>query len=53
MAPNLHVITTDGGRTRDGSWHALPQWDAVRLMMLFRERLLAKLVERGPSPRSW
>jgi hypothetical protein len=44
--PHLHLITTDAGRARDGSWHALPQWDAVRLMRLFRERLLTKLVER-------
>jgi hypothetical protein len=46
MAPHLHLITTDAGRRRDGSWHARPQWDAVRLTMLFRERLLAKLVEK-------
>jgi len=49
--PHLHLIATDAGRTRDGSWHALPQWDAVRLMMLFRERLLAKLVEKRAISR--
>ena len=44
--PHLHLITTDAGRTQDGSWHELPEWDAVRLRTLFRERLLARLVER-------
>ena len=28
---HLHLITTDAGRTQDGSWHELPEWDAVRL----------------------
>jgi hypothetical protein len=31
--PHLQLITTDGGRTPDGSWHLLPQWDDVRLRM--------------------
>ena len=44
--PHLHLISTDGGRVPDGSWQALPQWDAERLMRLFRERLLAGLVEQ-------
>jgi len=44
--PHLHLITTDAGRTKDGSWHPLPEWDGLRLMTLFRERLLAKLVEK-------
>jgi hypothetical protein len=43
--PQLHVLTTDGGMTADGSWQLLPEWDGVRLMSLFRERLLARLVE--------
>jgi hypothetical protein len=44
---HLHLITTDAGRTRDGSWRELSEWDSLRLMTLFRERLLARLVERG------
>jgi hypothetical protein len=44
MAPHLHLITTDAGRTRADSWRDLEKWDAVRLMTLFRERLLGKLV---------
>ena len=43
--PHVHLLTTDGGRTTDGSWQPLPQWDGMRLMSLFRERLLARLVE--------
>ena len=43
--PHLHLIATDAGRVRDGSWHGLQEWDGLRLMTLFRERLLARLVE--------
>ena len=43
--PHLHLIATDAGRGRDGSWSALSEWDSLRLMTLFRERLLARLVE--------
>ena len=42
--PHLHLLTTDGGKTADGSWQPLPEWDATLLMSLFRERLLARLV---------
>jgi hypothetical protein len=42
--PHVHMLTTDGGKSLDGSWRALPQWDATLLMRLFRERLLARLV---------
>lgn len=44
--PHLHLITTDGGRVPDGSWCPTPEWDSVGLMKLFRERLLARLVEQ-------
>jgi hypothetical protein len=44
--PHLHLITTDGGRTAPGSWHTLAEWDAERLMRLFRERLLGSLLDR-------
>ena len=43
--PHVHLLTTDGGRTAEGSWEPLPEWNATLLMSLFRERLLAKLVE--------
>jgi hypothetical protein len=43
--PHLHLLTTDAGKTADGSWQPLPVWNATLLMNLFRERLLAKLVE--------
>jgi len=39
------MLTTDAGRTADGAWQPLPGWDATLLMGLFRERLLARLVE--------
>jgi hypothetical protein len=42
--PHLHLLTTDGGKTADGSWKPLPEWDASLLMRLFRESLLARLV---------
>jgi hypothetical protein len=53
--PHLQLITTDAGPPKDGSWHPLPEWDSLRLMTLFRERLLAKLVAwRHPaSPHTW
>jgi hypothetical protein len=44
--PHLHLITTDGGRAADGSWHTPAQWDAERLMRLFRERLLGSLLDK-------
>ncbi len=45
--PLLHLLTTDGGRTGGGgSWRELKEWDGLRLMALFRELLLAPLVER-------
>jgi hypothetical protein len=48
--PHLHLITTDAGRTSDSSWHPLPQWDSVRLMALFRERLLRSLLDQRAIP---
>ena len=49
--PHLHLITTDGGRAADGSWHAPAQWDAERLMRLFRERLLGSLLDKRAISR--
>jgi len=50
--PQLHLITTDAGRTPEGTWHLLPQWDSVRLMTLFREGLLGSLLDNIPCPSS-
>jgi hypothetical protein len=49
--PHLHLITTDGGRTAPGSWHTLAEWEAERLMRLFRERLLGSLLDRRAISR--
>ncbi len=43
--PHLHLLTTDGGKTAGGPWKPLPEWDGLLLMRLFREHLLARLVE--------
>jgi len=43
--PHVHLLTTDGAKTADGSWQPLPEWNGTRLMSLFRKRLLARLVE--------
>jgi hypothetical protein len=39
--PHLHLLTTDGGVSPDGSFRRVPQWDPTLLMSLFRQRLLA------------
>jgi hypothetical protein len=44
--PDLRLITADGGRSADGSWHTLAQGDAERLMRLFRERLPGSLLDK-------
>jgi hypothetical protein len=44
--PHGHLLTTDGGFREDGAFHRLESWDADAVMKLFRERLLARLVER-------
>jgi Transposase zinc-binding domain/Putative transposase len=43
--PHVHLLTTDGGKTANGSWQPLPEWNGALLMSLFRERLLARLIE--------
>jgi hypothetical protein len=43
--PHLHLLVSDAARRTDGSWQALPGWDASLLVGLFRERLLARLLE--------
>ena len=54
--PHLHILSTDGGFSPDGSFRQMQAWDAAEVMRLFRERLLARLVERhaiseAPSAR--
>ncbi len=44
--PHLHVLMTDGAFSADAASHALETWDADAVMKLFRERLLARLVQR-------
>jgi len=44
--PHLHLLTTDGGFAPDGRFLPLPEWDATLLMGLFRERILACLLDR-------
>ena len=44
--PHGHVLTTDGAYSEDGTFHPIEPWDDQRLMRLFREQLLARLVER-------
>jgi hypothetical protein len=44
--PHLHLLTTDGGFAPDGSFIPVPVWDATLLMTLFRERILARLLDR-------
>jgi hypothetical protein len=46
---HLHVLATDGAFSDDATFHPLATWDAEALMRLFRERLLARLVENGRS----
>jgi hypothetical protein len=43
---HLHVLVTDGAFSDDGAFHPLATWDQEALMSLFRERLLARLVEK-------
>jgi hypothetical protein len=42
----LDLLATDGGFSEDGAFHPLGSWDADAVMKLFRERRLARLVER-------
>ena len=44
--PHGHLLATDGGFSPDGTFQGLESWDGEILMRLFRERLLARLVDR-------
>jgi hypothetical protein len=44
--PHAHVLARDGAFSDDGAIHPLADWDGEELMKLFRDRLLARLVEK-------
>jgi hypothetical protein len=44
--PHLHVLATSGAFSADGVFHPLDEWDAQRLMILFRRHLLGRLLEQ-------
>jgi hypothetical protein len=44
--PHAHLLLSDGTFSDDGSFHPLQTWDGEAVMKLFRERLLARLIER-------
>jgi hypothetical protein len=43
--PHGHLLVTDGAFSDAGAFHPLETWDADAVMKLFRERLLARLIE--------
>ncbi len=44
--PHGHLLLSDGAFSDDGAFHPLEAWDGEAVMKLFRERLLARLIER-------
>jgi len=44
--PHGHLLVTDGAFSDSGAFHPIASWDAEAVMTLFRERLLARLLER-------
>ena len=44
--PHGHLLVSDGAFSDDGTFHPLATWDGETVMKLFRERLLARLIER-------
>jgi hypothetical protein len=44
--PHGHLLSTDGGLSADDAFHPMPAWDGERVMRLFRQRLLDRLVAR-------
>ena len=44
--PHGHVLSSDGAFSDDGTFYPLEAWDGEAVMKLFRERLLARLIER-------
>jgi hypothetical protein len=43
---HLHILVTDGASSDDATFQPLAAWDGETLMRLFRERLLARLIEK-------
>jgi hypothetical protein len=43
---HLHVLASDGAFSGDRTFHPLATWNAETLMRLFRERVLARLVDK-------
>lgn len=43
---DLHVLASDGASSGGGTVHPLATWNAETLMRLFRERVLARLVDK-------
>src|SRR5262249_44706562 len=44
--PHAHLLITDGGFSNEGGFHPIEAWNAEAVMKLFRELLLARLIER-------
>jgi Transposase zinc-binding domain/Putative transposase len=44
--PHLHLLASDGGFAADGIFVGLARWDATLLMSLFRQSILARLLDR-------
>jgi len=45
------LLTSDGGFAADGTFVSLAQWDATLLLSPFRERILARLLDRHASSK--
>jgi len=43
---HLHVLASDGAFSGDGTFHPLATWKPEARMRLFRERVLARLVDK-------
>jgi hypothetical protein len=50
--PHLHLLTCDRGFATDGTFVSLARWDATLQTSLFRERILARLLDRRAIPKS-
>jgi hypothetical protein len=46
MASHRHLLVTDGAFSDPGPFHPVEAWDADAVMKLFRQRLMARLIER-------
>ena len=46
-SPHVHALASRGGWSREGTWHAVPYIDEKAAEMLFRQKVLAFLEEKG------